>query len=63
VGLDRKRRFLILPMSKLNEIEQVDGVDAVSPSYGFLANPGQVTAVSFGVSSPTTWSWRVGPTG
>ena len=39
----------ILPMSKLDELQQVEGVDAVFPSYGFLANPGQVTAVSFGV--------------
>jgi putative ABC transport system permease protein len=39
----------ILPMSKLNEIKQVDGVDAVFPSYGFLANPGAVNTVSFGV--------------
>ena len=39
----------ILPMAKMNEIKQVDGVDAVFPSYGFLANPGAVNAVSFGV--------------
>jgi len=39
----------ILPMSKLDELKAVDGVDAVFPSYGFLANPGAVTAVSFGV--------------
>jgi putative ABC transport system permease protein len=39
----------ILPMDKMNEIKQVDGVDAVFPSYGFLANPGAVSAVSFGV--------------
>src|SRR5215470_2110047 len=39
----------ILPMSKATELQQVSGVDAVFPGYGFLANPGQTTAVSFGV--------------
>jgi putative ABC transport system permease protein len=46
----------ILPVSKLNEIKQVEGVDAVFPSYGFLANPGQVNAVSFGVPDEVV-SW------
>src|SRR5262249_54245692 len=39
----------ILPMSKLDELKSVDGVDAAFPSYGFLANPGALNAVSFGV--------------
>jgi putative ABC transport system permease protein len=38
----------ILPMSKLNELKQVSGVEAVFPSYGFLAKPGSVS-ISFGV--------------
>jgi putative ABC transport system permease protein len=46
----------ILPMSKLNEIKAVDGVDAVFPSYGFLANPGAVNGVSFGVPDEVV-SW------
>jgi putative ABC transport system permease protein len=39
----------ILPTSKIAEIERVQGVDAVFPSYGFLASPGAVNTVSFGV--------------
>lgn len=39
----------ILPTSKLSELERVEGVDAVFPAYSFLAKPGQVTAVSFGI--------------
>ena len=39
----------ILPMSKRDEIKGVEGVDAVFPSYGFLAQPGAVNTVSFGV--------------
>jgi len=39
----------ILPLSKLEELRQVDGVDAVFPSYGFLANPGAVNVVNFNV--------------
>src|SRR5262249_35959845 len=46
----------ILPMSKKQEIEQVEGVDAVFPAYGFLANPGAVTTVSFGVPDEVV-SW------
>lgn len=46
----------ILPMSKLSEIQQVQGVDAVFPSYGFLANPGAVSTVSFGVPDEVV-SW------
>ena len=39
----------ILPLSKIDEIKQVDGVAAVFPSYGFSAKPGAVQTVSFGV--------------
>jgi putative ABC transport system permease protein len=45
----------ILPMSKLAELKQVDGVEAAFPSYGFLAKPGGVS-VSFGVPDEIT-SW------
>ena len=37
----------ILPLSKMDEIRQVDGVDAVFPSYGFAANPGAINTVNF----------------
>ena len=37
----------ILPLSKMDEIRQVDGVDAVFPSYGFPANPGAINTVNF----------------
>jgi putative ABC transport system permease protein len=39
----------ILPISKVDELKRVDGVDAVFPSYSFPAKPGEVGAVSFGV--------------
>src|SRR2546422_3452866 len=39
----------LLPLSKIYEIKQVPGVAAAFPSYGFLAKPGAVTTVSFGV--------------
>src|SRR5258706_8929192 len=39
----------ILPMSKLDEVKRVDGVDAVFPAYGFLAKPGAIGSRSFGL--------------
>ena len=39
----------LLPLTKIDEIKQVDGVAAAFPTYGFSAKPGAVTAVSFGV--------------
>jgi putative ABC transport system permease protein len=39
----------ILPISKIDEIKKVDGVEAAFPGYQFLAKPGQVTVVSFGL--------------
>ena len=39
----------LLPLSKIDEIKQVPGVAAAFPSYGFLAKPGAVTTVTFGV--------------
>src|SRR5579864_9047984 len=38
----------ILPLSKVDEIKQVPGVQAAFPGYAFLAKPGSVTVVSFG---------------
>lgn len=39
----------ILPLSKKDEIQQVDGVAAVFPGYSFDMKPGQLGAVSLGV--------------
>lgn len=39
----------ILPLDKMNDIKQVDGVQAVFPTYSFRMKPGNPTAVSFGV--------------
>ena len=38
----------LLPLSKIAEIKQVEGVQAAFSSYGFLAKPGQITTVSLG---------------
>jgi putative ABC transport system permease protein len=38
----------LLPLSKIDEIKQIPGVEAVFPGYGFLAKPGNVQIVSFG---------------
>src|SRR5256884_7575510 len=37
----------ILPLSKLDDIKQVDGVAAAFPGYSFPAKPGAVSTVSF----------------
>ncbi|HSS92713.1 MAG TPA: ABC transporter permease [Candidatus Dormibacteraeota bacterium] len=39
----------LLPLSKIDDIKQVQGVAAAFPGYGFAAKPGQVTTVSFGI--------------
>ncbi len=39
----------ILPLSKVEELRRVDGVEAVFPSYSFPAKPGDFGAVSFGI--------------
>jgi putative ABC transport system permease protein len=54
----------LLPLSKLDEIKRVPGVEAAFPSYSFAAKPGAVTTVSFGVPdtliagdpAESTWS-------
>src|SRR5260370_30958935 len=38
----------LLPISKIDEIKQVQGVATAFPSYTFTAKPGAVQAVSFG---------------
>jgi len=39
----------ILPISKIDEIKNVQGVQAAFGGYGFIAKPGQITTVSLGV--------------
>jgi len=39
----------ILPLSKVDEIKHVQGVEAAFPGYQFAAKPGEVTTVSFGI--------------
>ena len=39
----------LLPISKIDEIKQVPGVDAAFAGYGFTAKPDSLTTVSFGV--------------
>jgi putative ABC transport system permease protein len=39
----------ILPISKIDEIKNVQGVQAAFAGYGFIAKPGQITTVNLGV--------------
>jgi putative ABC transport system permease protein len=39
----------LLPLSKIDEIKQVPGVQAAFPGYGFNAKPGSLSVVSFGI--------------
>jgi putative ABC transport system permease protein len=39
----------LLPISKIDEIKQIQGVAAAFPTYGFSAKPGSVAVVSFGI--------------
>jgi putative ABC transport system permease protein len=39
----------LLPLSKIDEIKQVEGVAAAFPGYAFAAKPGSVSTVSFGL--------------
>jgi putative ABC transport system permease protein len=39
----------LLPLTKIDEIKQVQGVAAAFPTYGFSAKPGSVSVVSFGI--------------
>jgi len=44
----------LLPLSKIGEIEKVDGVAAAFPGYSFGMKPGEVTTVSFGIPDTIT---------
>jgi len=48
VGAPDGQSASLLPLSKIDEIKQIDGVAAAFPGYGFLAKPGNVVTVSFG---------------
>jgi putative ABC transport system permease protein len=48
VGPPDGQSAAILPLSKIDEIKQVPGVEAAFPGYGFLAKPGSVSIVNFG---------------
>jgi putative ABC transport system permease protein len=39
----------LLPLSKIDEIKAVPGVEAAFPGYGFNAKPGSLNVVSFGI--------------
>jgi len=53
----------LLPLSKIDEIKKVPGVEAAFPSYSFSAKPGSVSTVSFGIpdtiiaGDPAETSW------
>jgi putative ABC transport system permease protein len=49
VGAPDGQSAALLPISKVSEIKQVDGVGAVFPTYQFLAKPGAPPSFSFGV--------------
>jgi putative ABC transport system permease protein len=44
----------LLPLSKIAEIEKVDGVAAAFPGYSFDMKPGQVTTVAFNIPDTIT---------
>jgi putative ABC transport system permease protein len=39
----------LLPLSKIDEIKAIPGVEAAFPGYGFNAKPGSLNVVSFGI--------------
>jgi putative ABC transport system permease protein len=39
----------LLPLTKIDEIKQVEGVVAAFPGYGFSAKPGSTSVVNFGI--------------
>src|SRR5438094_3849006 len=49
VGDDKSRDFGggLLPLSTLDQVKQVDGVAAASPTIGAAARPGEVRTVNF----------------
>ncbi|MDQ6920919.1 MAG: ABC transporter permease [Candidatus Dormibacteraeota bacterium] len=49
VGAPDGQQGALLPLSKVDEVKKVSGVQAAFPGYGFSAKPGAVTAVSFNI--------------
>ena len=49
VGAPDGQSAALLPISKVDEIKQVDGVGAAFPTYQFQAKPGSAPSFSFGV--------------
>jgi putative ABC transport system permease protein len=49
VGPPDGQAAALLPLSKIDEIKQVPGVQAAFPGYGFTAKPGNLSVVSFGI--------------
>jgi putative ABC transport system permease protein len=49
VGPPDGQSAALLPLSKIDEIKQVDGVAAAFPSYGFAAKPGGAVTFTFGI--------------
>src|SRR6202521_6475034 len=64
VGPPDGQSAALLPLSKIDEIKQIDGVAAAFPSYGFQAKPGGAVKFSFGVpdtivaGDPAENNWR-----
>ena len=49
VGPPDGQQGALLPLSKVEEVKKVSGVEAAFPGYGFTAKPGAVSTVSFNV--------------
>src|SRR5947209_6957080 len=49
VGAPDGQQGALLPLSKVDEVKKVDGVEAAFGGYSFAAKPGAVTTVSFNV--------------
>jgi putative ABC transport system permease protein len=49
VGAPDGQATNLIPMSKIDEIKKVEGVEAAFPGYGFSAKPGATIVVSFGI--------------
>ena len=49
VGAPDGQAANLIPMSKIDEIKKVDGVEAAFPGYSFSAKPGGAIVISFGI--------------
>src|SRR5438045_9629753 len=49
VGTPDGQAANLLPISKIDEIKKVEGVEAAFPGYSFAAKPGGTIIVSFGI--------------